>query len=201
MPPPNRATGAISGAGRTVRYGVRDAVIAGSTPAHPTTTGVLVTSRYHQEITDTWDGMVEEKRICRVCNKEFPITSFELSNVVRGVSYRRHECSQCKTQRQRRRVVANRIWIDEYKRTKCCERCGTNDHRVLTFHHRDADEKEFTIADALRGGWSLDKIRGEIGKCSVLCANCHAIEHYTDPHERQISGAGLKDGSPGLEPG
>lgn len=27
-------------------------------------------------------------------------------------------------------------------------------------------------------GWGLKKVLEEIAKCDLICANCHAIEHY-----------------------
>lgn len=47
--------------------------------------------------------------------------------------------------------------------------------------------KQFNIADAARNGISLDRIKKEIEKCIVLCANCHAIRHYNMRNNKQIS--------------
>jgi hypothetical protein len=55
-----------------------------------------------------------------------------------------------------------------------CQRCGYNeDPRALHFHHRDPEDKEFSLSWA---GSSADaRIQAEIEKCDVLCANCHAV--------------------------
>lgn len=34
-----------------------------------------------------------------------------------------------------------------------------------------------TVANAVRRGWSRARILGELTKCEVLCANCHAKHH------------------------
>ncbi len=45
----------------------------------------------------------------------------------------------------------------------------------------------FSISYAANRGFSLDRIRKEIGKCIVLCANCHAIRHYNMRNQKQTS--------------
>lgn len=69
--------------------------------------------------------------------------------------------------------------LRELKRDRACERCGFNDPRALTFHHRDPAQKSFPIArDAWKVSW--ERLVDEISKCDVLCANCHMIEHSTE---------------------
>ena len=45
----------------------------------------------------------------------------------------------------------------------------------------------FNIGDAVRDGISLDRIKQEIKKCIVLCANCHAIRHYNMRNNKRTS--------------
>jgi len=66
--------------------------------------------------------------------------------------------------------------IREYKAEQGCKHCGTKDFRVLTFHHRIQEEKEFHVAKGLK--YSLKRLWAEIDKCDVLCHNCHAIETW-----------------------
>ncbi len=57
----------------------------------------------------------------------------------------------------------------------CCVDCGyATCLAVLEFHHRDPATKEFGI-----GGFdgSLERLRGEVGKCDLLCASCHRLRH------------------------
>ena len=65
-----------------------------------------------------------------------------------------------------------------------CIKCGYNKCPAsLTFHHRDPKEKEFWIGSLSERINSIDeldfKIKKEIDKCDLLCANCHTIE-YSD---------------------
>ena len=55
-----------------------------------------------------------------------------------------------------------------------CSICGYNKcSNALEFHHT-TEEKEFNIAGA-RFGWN--KLKEEIKKCILLCANCHREHH------------------------
>jgi hypothetical protein len=86
------------------------------------------------------------------------------------------------TARTRDRRAHLRAAVYEYKRDYCaCARCGEGDPACLEFHHRDPDEKERAIGEMVTYGYALPKIRAEIEKCDVLCANCHRTQHYDVP--------------------
>lgn len=56
----------------------------------------------------------------------------------------------------------------------CCESCGySKSLRVLSFHHRNPDEKLFGLS--LNNLWSKnwELIQKESDKCDLLCLNCH----------------------------
>lgn len=64
-----------------------------------------------------------------------------------------------------------------------CEVCGYRKcPAALTFHHEDPKEKDFEIGSCIR---SWDKIRNEIEKCRLLCANCHAEAHYEETESQR----------------
>jgi hypothetical protein len=54
-----------------------------------------------------------------------------------------------------------------------CVQCGEADPIVLEFDHRDPAEKSGNVSNMVRNFASLSRLRAEIGKCQVLCANCH----------------------------
>jgi hypothetical protein len=68
-------------------------------------------------------------------------------------------------------------WLQDYKATHPCVDCGESDPACIQFHHRNPAEKEFNLADAVRRGWSINKILREIAKCDIVCANCHLKRH------------------------
>ncbi|GCE27522.1 hypothetical protein KDA_30060 [Dictyobacter alpinus] len=59
-----------------------------------------------------------------------------------------------------------------------CNQCGENHPATLQFHHLEPQKKDFNLSNAVRQGYSIETIKNEIAKCVVLCANCHAKEHY-----------------------
>ena len=67
-------------------------------------------------------------------------------------------------------------WINDYKLSKGCAICGYNKcAAALEFHHKG--DKEFNISLATAGNRSVKKIKEEMDKCIVLCANCHRELH------------------------
>lgn len=63
----------------------------------------------------------------------------------------------------------------------CCSRCGYKRNiAALEFHHLDPNEKEFQIDLRHFSNSSLEKLKQELDKCILLCANCHREEH--NPH-------------------
>lgn len=57
-----------------------------------------------------------------------------------------------------------------------CEACGyCRCREALEFHHRNPRLKDFSVSRARNMGWV--KIRAELDKCLLLCANCHREVH------------------------
>lgn len=58
-----------------------------------------------------------------------------------------------------------------------CEKCGYDRCQdALEFHHPSGSSKDFGITSkGLTRSWQV--IRREIGKCQLLCANCHREVH------------------------
>ena len=115
---------------------------------------------------------------CRYCGILLADSEFEVCRIVKGKIYRRRKCKRCKHATQMGRRGRLKVWLEEYKKTRRCERCGFNDYRALEFHHPEGADKHFNVGDMVRLGMSITSIRREIAKCEVLCANCHNIEHY-----------------------
>lgn len=70
---------------------------------------------------------------------------------------------------------ATRIKALAYLAEKGCCECGERDPRVLEFDHIEPREKEHDVAKLFSDGysWGAEKLRAEIRKCRVICANCH----------------------------
>ncbi len=81
-------------------------------------------------------------------------------------------CRQTQLLRHRR----NRDFIEKFKKGKECILCGYSDHHeILNFHHKNPKDKLFGLANTKTR--SLIKIKTEIKKCVLLCANCHTWIH------------------------
>ena len=86
-------------------------------------------------------------------------------------------CIKCKnkfhTKKKRKDLKIKSI---EYK-GGCCENCGYNKCvDALEFHHLDSTQKDFGIAaSGITRSW--DKMKVELDKCILLCANCHRELH------------------------
>jgi hypothetical protein len=74
------------------------------------------------------------------------------------------------------REVVKKFILD-YKKNRTCERCPENFPQCLHFHHLDPSLKEFNISVGIHERKSLIKIKEEMDKCILLCANCHIKEH------------------------
>jgi hypothetical protein len=71
-----------------------------------------------------------------------------------------------------------KAYVWDVKLQSKCSSCGESHPAVLDFHHRNPEEKTTTIAMMIVNGYALDKVKEEIEKCDILCANCHRKLHY-----------------------
>jgi hypothetical protein len=69
-----------------------------------------------------------------------------------------------------------RAFITNYLKTNPCVDCGEVNTIVLEFDH--LKDKHFNISDAARKGVGMKKLKDEIAKCEVRCANCHRKKTY-----------------------
>lgn len=73
-----------------------------------------------------------------------------------------------------------REFIARVKRMASCSNCGYDKcPDALEFHHKEPQHKEVEI-NKIRDS-SIEKIKEELRKCEILCANCHREIHYFDP--------------------
>jgi hypothetical protein len=93
-------------------------------------------------------------------------------------------CPSCVTNRRRFALKEKAI---EYLGGKCID-CGYNKCiQALEFDHRNPEEKEFSISGKHCLSW--DKIKNELDKCDLRCANCHRERHAREtniPKEYEI---------------
>src|SRR5690242_226026 len=68
--------------------------------------------------------------------------------------YQRHKDKilEKRLEKRRKRELTIRDWFRRYKSELYCMECGENHPECLQFHHRDREEKDFTISNAVLRG-------------------------------------------------
>jgi hypothetical protein len=75
-------------------------------------------------------------------------------------------------ERNRARTMAIVDYLREYKTGKLCADCRLpHPYWRLEFDHLRDKDAELSYVRALR--WSFERIKREIDKCELVCANCH----------------------------
>src|SRR5882672_11480245 len=127
-------------------------------------------------------------RACTKCGEVKPLDAFP--PVRRGEPKLQSWCRDCFAEANARNYQANRerertrIYkyiagrraevgqkIIEYLREHPCVDCGERDIVVLEFDH--VGEKVADISVYAGGGRTWERVKAEIEKCEVRCANCH----------------------------
>lgn len=68
-----------------------------------------------------------------------------------------------------------RLKLIEYKGGKC-EICNYDKcYKALEFHHIDPSKKDFDIS---ANSFAFERMKKEVDKCVLLCANCHRELHH-----------------------
>lgn len=84
------------------------------------------------------------------------------------------KCLKCEAVQRRRDKV--KLMSIAYKGGKC-QCCGYNKYvGALEFHHINSEEKDFGIsAKGYTRSW--ERVKEELDKCILVCANCHREIH------------------------
>ena len=94
--------------------------------------------------------------------------------------YKRKKAEQAAKRYKRNKQDPNYLsWkqrlLKEHKEVPC-DACGdTFPHQCMDFHHKDPEEKSFTISAS--GNDKRELLEAEIAKCYVLCCMCHRKIH------------------------
>lgn len=125
--------------------------------------------------------------ICKKCNKDKKEEDFVFRNKIKGIKH--SICKDCQKEYKRKHYYNNKDqyytrniktnnkindYIIKYKQTHPCIICGETAIECLDFHHIQDKLKEIAL---LKRRGSLRKVKEEIEKCVVLCANCHRKVH------------------------
>lgn len=101
---------------------------------------------------------------CKVCRKEIDKTYWKQRSS-------NSEKMEIKNAYQKDRLASFQNLIYEYLTKNPCVDCGESDPIVLEFDHLVPENKYKSVSEM--SCRSLTKVKLEISKCQVLCANCH----------------------------
>lgn len=113
----------------------------------------------------------------KLCNDEVPVGTCKICdrkfNYNKKAGHTTTMCNSCSVTKRRNKVKKMAV---EHLGGKCiC--CGYNKSvSALDFHHKDPKEKDFGIS-ARGHSRSWQRVKNEIDKCVLLCANCHREVH------------------------
>ncbi|SRR6266542_2329354 len=128
-----------------------------------------------------------ERRVCRVCAQSKPLTDFPFRSLAKQT--RQWICLACQRTytktwygRNQQRHIANaaKSRSKARKRTRAkvqafriaCVDCGETNPLLLDFDH--LRDKRANVSQLVQSGLSWSRIKAEIDKCVIRCANCHA---------------------------
>ncbi len=115
-------------------------------------------------------------KLCKYCSKNYPESDFGVARTIGEKVYRRLKCRNCFNDAKKLLRGKYQKLLSDYKEECGCCKCKTKDFRVLEFHH--PGDKGFTIGYATHNHFGIERVKKEIRKCIVICANCHRILHY-----------------------
>lgn len=120
------------------------------------------------------------EKICKICSKPFTTESNkigkckECKRLYDNQFYKDNKHKYAKSRKAGRRVYRLKMqsiaW--EYLTSHPCIDCGESDPVVLEFDHKSKTHKSCNVS-LLARFFGEEKIRAEINKCEVRCANCH----------------------------
>lgn len=126
-------------------------------------------------------------RKCSRCKIEKPLEEFNYKDEVRGL--RQYQCKDCsrlyvrshyernkeyylkkafERNKRIRKEIRSYVWT--YLSTHPCVDCSENDPVVLEFDHLS---DKISDISAMYRNYTLEKVKKEIEKCQIRCANCH----------------------------
>lgn len=127
-------------------------------------------------------------KICSKCGDEKSIDDFAFKNKEKDI--RHSACRECTSLATKKHYKNNKKYykdkakvydkivrtenlqfIIDYLKEHPCIDCGENDPLVLEFDH--IKNKFKNVSRLVSDHVSIDKIKEEIDKCEVRCANCH----------------------------
>jgi hypothetical protein len=135
------------------------------------------------------------EKICSKCHVSQPLSNFHNRKYVKDGKV--SQCKSCIEKKRQKRLKdnpekeakrvklvreraqqRNRKFVYTYLQSHPCVDCGESRIQVLDFDHIK-DNKQYNISYMTKSGFTIGKIKIEIAKCEVRCANCHRMKTAT----------------------
>lgn len=125
-----------------------------------------------EKIQKLYDEIGNYKKVAEELNlsKSFVRKHIKIKKIKKDPLERKKDVSN-NVMNWRKRV---KIKLVEYKGGKCLNCEYNKSIRSLTFHHLNPEEKDFGISGK---SYSFERMKKEVDKCILLCANCHNEVH------------------------
>lgn len=89
-------------------------------------------------------------------------------------------------EKQKERAISRKYELVESKGGKC-EICGYDkNYAAFDFHHINPKEKSFKLDSRVISNTNIIKLKKEVEKCMLLCANCHREIHYGELDKEKV---------------
>ena len=108
---------------------------------------------------------------CDICSKIVPKNFRKIDKTI---------CGTCTTAIRRYKTKLRAV---KYKGGKCCDCNWSGNISCFDFHHKDPEQKDFTLGANIISSISWEKVLIELDKCDLLCSNCHRIRHSNYENE------------------
>lgn len=131
---------------------------------------------------------MKETQQCNRCGIEKEIAEFSFRHKDRNIH--RLECKECFAPFTHKHYLKNkgliygrfvshrrriRQWVTELKNKPCTD-CGVvYPPAVMEFDHLPEFTKVDSISSLIADGRNIKRIKAELAKCELVCANCHSM--------------------------
>jgi 5-methylcytosine-specific restriction endonuclease McrA len=126
-----------------------------------------VTEEEKENFQKLYDEIGSLKKVAKITGRSFETVKKYTKTKDRVKNFTRSESVVAWRKRTKIKLI-------EYMGGKCCV-CGYDKCvGALQFHHKNPNEKDFTISGKTL---SFDRLKNEVDKCMLVCSNCHAEIH------------------------
>ena len=123
---------------------------------------------------------------CNTFQRDLPVDDFARDKKAPRRGCRNYGCRECVADRGAVLRKRNRKLIHEAKDVPCAD-CGVrHPFWIMQFDHRDSSKKDFELRSP--GCRALQKLKDEMAKCDVVCANCHEDRTHKRREEKRQRG-------------